>query len=156
MVFAATAWHRVDPAVRYRKAADVLQPGGYLAVWGAGHVIPDGGDPFVQELQEIYDEIGESLPPDATLPRSQELGVDRGELQASGLFGIVDVTPYDWETVYDADGYIGLLNTFSGTSPCRTGSETASTARSADVSLPDRTAASADTGVASSRSPEAV
>ena len=45
MVFAATAWHWVDPTVRYRKAADVLEPNGYLAVWGAGHVIPYVGDP---------------------------------------------------------------------------------------------------------------
>jgi hypothetical protein len=27
---------------------------------------------------------------------------------------VIDVTQYDWETVYDADGYIDLLNTFSG------------------------------------------
>jgi SAM-dependent methyltransferase len=114
MVFAATAWHWVDPAVGYRKAADVLQPGGYLAVWGAGHVIPYGGDPFFEELQEVYDEIGESLPSDATLPRPQELGDDRGEIEASGLFEVVDVTQYDWETVYDAQGYIDLLSTFSG------------------------------------------
>jgi SAM-dependent methyltransferase len=114
MVFAATAWHWVDPTVRYRKAAKVLEPRGYLAVWGAGHVIPYDGDPFFEELQEVYDEIGESLAPDATLPRPQELGDDRGEIEASGLFEVVDVTQYDWETVYTAEGYIELLNTFSG------------------------------------------
>jgi SAM-dependent methyltransferase len=114
MVFAATAWHWVDPAVRYRRAADVLEPGGYLAVWAAGHVIPYDGDPFFDELQDVYDEIGESRPPDATLPRPQELGDDRGEIEASGLFQVVDVTQYDWETVYDGQGYIDLLNTFSG------------------------------------------
>jgi SAM-dependent methyltransferase len=114
MVFAATSWHWVDPAVRYQKAADVLEPGGHLAVWGAGHVIPHDGDPFFEELQEIYDEIGESLPPDSVLPRPQQLSDDRGEIEGSGLFDVVTISQYDWETVYDADGYIDLLNTFSG------------------------------------------
>ena len=114
MVFAATAWHWVDPTVRYRKAAEALEPRGYLALWGAGHVIPDDGDPFFGELQEVYDEIGESLPPDARLPRPQELDDDRAEIEASGLFEVIDIHQYDWETVYDAEGYIDLLNTFSG------------------------------------------
>jgi SAM-dependent methyltransferase/FMN phosphatase YigB (HAD superfamily) len=114
MVFAATAWHWVDPAVRYRRAADALRPGGYLAVWGAGHVFPYDGDPFFEEIQDIYDEIGGSRPPGTTLPRPQELADDRVEIEASGLFEVVDVTQYDWETFYDARGYIDLLNTFSG------------------------------------------
>jgi len=114
MVFAATAWHWVDPTVRYLKAADVLEPSGYLAMWGAGHVVPYDGDPFFEELQEVYDEIGESLPPDATPPRPDELSDDRAEIQASGLFEVIDITQFDWETVYTADGYIDLLNTFSG------------------------------------------
>ena len=114
LVFAATAWHWVDPAVRYRRAADALEPRGYLALWGAGHVIPYDGDPFFDELQEVYDEIGESLPPDATVPRPQELDDDREEIEASGLFEVVDIKQYDWETVYDAEGYTDLLNTFSG------------------------------------------
>ena len=114
MVFAATAWHWVDPTVRYRRAAKVLEPGGYLALWGAGHVIPYNGDPFFEELQEVYDEIGESLPPDMALPRPQELDDDRDDIQASGLFDVIEIKQYDWETVYDADGYVDLLNTFSG------------------------------------------
>jgi len=114
MVFAATSWHWVDPTVRYQKAADVLAPGGHLAVWGAGHVLPYDGDPFFEELQDIYDEIGESLPPDRVLPRPQELADDRDEIESSGLFDVVTIGQYDWETVYDADGYIDLLNTFSG------------------------------------------
>jgi SAM-dependent methyltransferase len=114
MVFAATAWHWVDPAVRYYKAAEALEANGYLALWGAGHVVPSDGDPFFEELQEVYDEIGESLAPDATPPRPQELEDDRAEIDGSGLFEVVDITQYDWETVYDADGYIDLLNTFSG------------------------------------------
>jgi len=92
----------------------VLEPGGHLALWGAGHVIPYDGDPFFEELQEVYDEIGEALPPGSAVPRPQELDDDRGDIEASGLFDVVEVRQYDWETVYDAEGYIDLLNTFSG------------------------------------------
>ncbi|MEA3019738.1 MAG: hypothetical protein QOI47_1262, partial [Actinomycetota bacterium] len=60
LVYAATAWHWVDPAVRYQRAAAVLRRGGFLAIWGAGHVIPDGGDPFFEEIQDVYAEIGEA------------------------------------------------------------------------------------------------
>ena len=38
LVFAATSWHWVDPDVRYRLAAEALEPGGHLATWGTGHV----------------------------------------------------------------------------------------------------------------------
>ena len=114
MVFAATAWHWIDPRVRYQRAADVLSSRGYLAFWDAVHVIPYGGDPFFEEIQEIYDEIGEGLPPGTPLPRPGELDDRRGEIAESGRFDVRDISQFDWETTYDADGYIDLLNTFSG------------------------------------------
>lgn len=59
LVFAATAWHWVDPEVRYMKAWEVLRPDGHLAFWEAVHVLPEDGDPFFEEIQDVYDEIGE-------------------------------------------------------------------------------------------------
>lgn len=114
LAFAATAWHWFDPEVRYQKAAQVLRPGGNLAFWGAGHVIPDDGDPFFAEIQDVYDDIGEGLTPGTSPPRPHELDEHRDEIEASGLFEVVDVVQFAWETVYDADGYIDLLSTFSG------------------------------------------
>ncbi len=114
LVFAATAWRWVDPEVRYPKAAAVLQPHGHLALWGAGHVIPYDGDPFFEEIQEIYEEIGEGLPPGSVTARPGELPDDREEIEASGLFVVIETRQYDWETIHDAESYIDLLNTFSG------------------------------------------
>jgi SAM-dependent methyltransferase len=114
LVFAATAWHWVDPDVRYRKAADVLRRHGHLALWGASHVIPSDGDPFFEDLQAIYEEIGEGLPSGSVTPPPGELPEDREEIEASGLFDVVDSCQYDWETIHDAETYIDLLNTFSG------------------------------------------
>jgi SAM-dependent methyltransferase len=114
LVFAATAWHWVDPDLRYSKAAAVLRPGGYLVVWAASHVVPDDGDPFFEEIQDIYEEIGEGLPPGWVTARPGELADDRDEIEASGYFDVFEVRQYDWETVHDAESYIDLLNTFSG------------------------------------------
>jgi len=114
MVFAATSWHWVDPAVRYRRAWELLRPGGHLAFWGASHVFPADGDPFFGEIQDVYDEIGEGLPAGSAFPRPGELPDRRNEIEASGLFGDINIRHYDWEVSYDGEGYIRLLETFSG------------------------------------------
>jgi SAM-dependent methyltransferase len=114
LVYAATAWHWLDPAVRYRKAHQLLRPGGHLAFWSAQHAFPPDFDPFFTGIQQVYDAIGEShegewppAPPD-TIPDSTD------EIEATGLFGEVNVKRYLWETTYSAEEYIALLNTFSG------------------------------------------
>ena len=114
LVYAATAWHWLDPDVRYQKAADILEYNGFLALWAAGHVIPYDGDPFFEQIQAVYNEIGEGLPSGASLPRPGALVDDRAEIESTGLFEVIEVRQYDWETVYDTEGYIDLLNTFSG------------------------------------------
>ena len=111
LVFAATAWHWIDPDVRYERA---LRPGGHLAFWEQAHVFPDGGDPFFREIQEVYEEIGEGLPAGTAWPRPGELADDRAGIEASGWFEVVAVRQYRWERVYDAEEYIELLSTFSG------------------------------------------
>jgi SAM-dependent methyltransferase len=114
LVFAATAWHWIDPAVRYQAAWRALRSGGHLAFWGATHVFPEGGDPFFHEIQDVYDEINEGLPPGFTWPRPGEQEEHTAEIEASGLFEVTRVRHFDWEQVYDAEGYIELLDTFSG------------------------------------------
>ncbi len=113
-VFAATAWHWIDPQIRYPHAWRALRPGGHLAVWEQHHVFPDGGDPFFREIQDVYDEIGEGLPADWPWPRPGELPDDRAGIEASGRFDVVAVRQYAWEVVYSAEEYIELLSTFSG------------------------------------------
>jgi len=114
LVFAATAWLWIDPSVRYQRAWEVLRAGGHLAFWHAVDVFPEGGDPFFAEIQDVYKAIGEGLPPDSPWPRPNELKDQRDEIEASGLFTVVDIRHFDWERVYDADGYVELLDTFSG------------------------------------------
>jgi SAM-dependent methyltransferase len=114
LVFAATAWQWVDPAARYQRAARALRSRGFLAFWDATHVFPVGGDPFFADIKDVYDEIGEQLPAGACWPAPGELADHRAEIEASGLFEVVDVHHLDWEIAYDARSYIDLLDTFSG------------------------------------------
>jgi SAM-dependent methyltransferase len=114
LVFAATAWHWIDPAAGYPQAWRLLRPGGQLAIWNQAHVFPDGGDSFFAEIQDVYDEIGEGMPPGTLCDRPGEVPDSRAEIEASGLFGDVAVRQFDWSVSYDADGYLRLLDTFSG------------------------------------------
>lgn len=114
LVFAATAWHWIDPAVRYRRAGDLLRDGGHLAFWSATHAFPAGGDRFFHEIQDVYDEINEGLPAGAQFPEAAELYDERAEIEATGLFTDVEIRRFGWEIEYTAEEYIRLLDTFSG------------------------------------------
>jgi SAM-dependent methyltransferase len=115
LVFAATAWHWVDPKVRYHLAWQALKSSRYLAFWSATHVFPEGGDPFFHDIQVIYEEIGDKQAlAGVTYPRPGELPDMRSEMVAGGLFECIDIRHFDWEVTYDADQYIELLKTFSG------------------------------------------
>jgi SAM-dependent methyltransferase len=114
LVAAATAWHWVDPERRYQLAAGALRPGGHLATWSASHIFTLVGDPFFEDIQEVYDAIGEADPAGTPRPAPGELPEQTEEIEASGLFDVVAVEHFDWTVDYDADGYIRLLSTFSG------------------------------------------
>ncbi len=117
LVYAATAFHWVEPGVRYRRVAELLRPGGHLAIWTAAHVFPEGGDSFFREIQEVYNSLGEALPDDARWPEPGELSeVEWGdELRASGRFDEVEFRQFAWVVDYDIEAYIALVETFSST-----------------------------------------
>ena len=114
LIFAATAWHWIDPRVRYRRAFQLLRPDGHLAFWSATHVFPDGGDPFFADIQDAYREIGERKPGDDVAPRPGELPDQSAEILASGLFNDVVTHEFNWQLDYTAEQYLDLLSTFSG------------------------------------------
>ena len=119
LVYAATAWHWIDPNVRYARAWKALNPGGHLAFWTAQHVFPAHGDDFFREIQDVYDEIGEGLPAGAAWPRPGELDEETAAIEASGLFQVTLIRHFDWERRYEVEEYIALLETFSGHSTMR-------------------------------------
>jgi SAM-dependent methyltransferase len=113
LVYAATAWHWLDPAIRYRKVHGLLRPRGQLAFWSALHAFPAGFDPFFTEIQNVYDAIGETYKGDWPPPPPEQTPDEMAEIEESGLFEDVRVRRYVWETLYTANEYISLLDTFS-------------------------------------------
>ena len=114
LVYAATAWHWIDPEIRYGKAHRLLRPGRHLAFWSTGHAFPPGFDPFFTEIQEVYDAIGESYEGEWPPPPPEQIPDEAAEIEASGLFEEIQVRRYLWERHYSVDEYIALLSTFSG------------------------------------------
>ena len=111
-VVSFTAFHWVEPGVRYAKPARLLRDGGLLAVVTTDHVLVEGGDSFWVEVQEDYDAVvpdPDNRPP----PRIEEVGDLRAEFEGSGLFVDVDVRRYPWDVAYTAGEWIDVLRTYS-------------------------------------------
>jgi SAM-dependent methyltransferase len=111
-VVAFTAFHWVDPDVKYAKPARLLRPGGALAVAETDHVQVEGGDPFWAEVQADYDAVvpsDENRPP----PRPEEVGDLSAAIEETGLFADVEVRRYLADVTYTAEEYIGVLDTYS-------------------------------------------
>jgi SAM-dependent methyltransferase len=116
LVYAATAWHWIDPEVKYRKAADSLKRRGALAIIDGGvHAFPADADRFFFDIQDAYKAIGEGHPEEDWPPPLPEDAPDfREEIEGSGLFTDFQSKRHLWELMYTAEEYIDLLNTFSG------------------------------------------
>jgi SAM-dependent methyltransferase len=115
-VVAFTAFHWIDPDVRYAKAASLLRDHGKLAVVTTEHVLEPDGDDFFIEVQDDYDAV---LPEDpktkAGGPKRADAIQDLGDdITASGRFRNVAVRRYLWDVAYTAAEYIDVLNTYSG------------------------------------------
>ncbi len=112
-VTAFTAFHWLDPEVRYEKSAEILRDGGALAVVDTKHVLREGGDPFWVEVQDDYDAVAPS-PENRPPPPPDEVPDLTEEVAASGHFRNVAVRRYLWDAPYGADEYIAVLDTYSG------------------------------------------
>ncbi len=112
LVMAATSIAWVDPALRYAKPAELLRPGGCMAVLWNAHVLPADGDRFWHDVQEVYrrytpDTAGTPPPPGELPARIPD------EMRATGRFDEIAVRHYPWTETYDAARYVALMRTFS-------------------------------------------
>jgi SAM-dependent methyltransferase len=116
LVISATAFHWLDPATRMARCADVLRPGGLLAVVATHHVA-GGSQEFFRDVQECYERFtddadkdgGEGPGPADAVPK------DSSEFDASGRFGPVEFRRYEWELAYTTAEYLDLITSYSGT-----------------------------------------
>jgi len=112
-VFAATAFHWIDPDVRLTKAAQALAPDGALAVVTTSHVA-GGDEAFFAAAQDCYErfmpgtEPGERLRPAADLPTQQ------AALEAGRRFAVSAIRRYERDIAYTTAEYLDVLCTYSG------------------------------------------
>jgi SAM-dependent methyltransferase len=117
LAVSATAFHWLDPAVAYPKVARALRPGGALALFWNEHVRRDASEGFFEAAQRVYErEAPEIVKPDdhKGRPQPHELPDRTAEIETSGLFDGVIRRDYRWDETYDAEGYLRVLNTYSG------------------------------------------
>jgi SAM-dependent methyltransferase len=113
LVLAATAFHWVDPDVRFTKSADVLRPGGTLATIFNEHVA-GGTEKFFVDAQGCYERFDPSTPPGLRQTPAADIPDDSTEFDGSRRFGPVTFRRYAWEQEYRTRAYMDLLLTYSG------------------------------------------
>lgn len=117
LAISATAFHWLDPAVAYPKAARALRDGGSLALFWNVHVHSDTSESFFEAAQRIYErEAPEIVGPEdyKGLPRPEEVPDKTDEIQNTGFFSRVSTRHYRWDETYDSWGYLRVLSTYSG------------------------------------------
>lgn len=115
LLFSATAFHWIDPAIRFQKARDLLKPSAALALFWHRPTLTDLGRPYLEPLQSLYERVAPELTRDfSPPPRPEEVRTEYHELiPASGLFGDLLVRKHYVATQYSAAAYANLLGTFS-------------------------------------------
>ncbi|HEV8565381.1 MAG TPA: class I SAM-dependent methyltransferase [Actinomycetota bacterium] len=111
-VVSATAFHWLDPVTRVPKAADVLQPGGSLAIVITHHVAREQ-DTFFDDAQECFERWDPGYVPGSRPPRPEDVPIDTQEIEASGKFDTPVVRRYEWELEYSTTEFIDLISTYS-------------------------------------------
>ena len=103
LIISATAFHWVDPKVRYLKASEVLESSGFLAVFSNQHVRKEEG--FFAEAQSLYDRY--------YLPLTAHRPTHTTDLQGVDAFHAPIRRVYPWTQTYSSEQYIKLLSTYS-------------------------------------------
>ena len=114
-VVAGQTWHWVDSVAGAAKAAQVLRPGGRLAVfWNAFQPPPDVGE----ALGEVYGRVLPDSPNLWTRPildvYLMMCGKAADGIGESGGFGDPEHWRYEWERPYTRDEWLDQVPTFGG------------------------------------------
>ena len=113
LVMSATAFHWIDPVIRWQKSAAALRADGHLALFRYHHVA--GGDrAFFEQFNRCYQENVAGANAGFRLPEISEFQSEhQAALEASGLFHSPEIRTYITEVTYTREQYISLLSTYS-------------------------------------------
>jgi len=111
-VVAASAFHWLDPDVRFAKSAEALHPGGFLTILHVHHV--RGGTPgFFADTQRYYTKWGMSDDPNFQPPTPDNTPTMYPELEALSEFSSVQHRRFEIPMNYSTAAYTGWLSTDS-------------------------------------------
>ena len=114
---AASSWHWVDPSIGWRRAHDVLRPGGWIAL--LGHVVVRrSGEPEVYaETADLHERFAPGNPDWGHPPLEDEMrATDEGwgpPNDPGGLFGPTIVRWHPTVQWFDGEGFADLLRSTS-------------------------------------------
>ena len=103
LIISATAFHWVDPKIRYLKASKVLKSDGFLAVFSNQHIRKEEG--FFADVQSLYDQYYLPLTTNRPTHTTNFPGVESFHSPIRRL--------YPWTRTYSSEQYIKLLSTYS-------------------------------------------
>jgi SAM-dependent methyltransferase len=117
VLVAASSWHWVDPSAGWRRAHDVLCPGGWMALLG-NVVVRRPGEPEVYaETADLHERFSPGNPGWGHPPLEDEVRMtDQGwgwGAGPGGLFGPAIVRWYPAVQWFDGDGFADLLRSTS-------------------------------------------
>jgi SAM-dependent methyltransferase len=117
VLVAAAAWHWVDPSVGWRRAHQVLRPGGWVALVGNVVVRRAGEREVYAETADLHERYAPANPGWGHPPLEDEVGATAegwGQVESpGGLFGPTVVRWYPTVQWFDGRGFADLLCTAS-------------------------------------------
>ena len=130
LVFSSTAFHWIEPAVRWTRAASALGPGDSIALATNQTVAGNTFDEFYDATRDLHAAFGvggDGKPSPTRVQLIEDLAAADPDIAsvwsvvehkfqgtlAGELFARPVTRWHDWECDFDTDGAIGLLSTFS-------------------------------------------
>ena len=111
-VVAASSWHWVDPAIGWRRAYEVLRPGGWIALLD-NIVVARAGEPEVYaETADLHERFAPGNPAWGHPPREDDVEVATLDAPA-GLFGPAVIRSYPTVQWFDGAGFADHLRSLS-------------------------------------------
>lgn len=111
LAISATAFHWIPPEIAYPKTAEVLKPGGTLALFW--NMMPTFEEKIESRLRTIFDGYVPGLG-DSSFGKGSRIASDEGieELRSSGLFTMIEREWYNWSLRLSGGDFAKLLFTF--------------------------------------------
>ena len=114
-VFSATAYHWISRQAQTDRPAEILRPGGLVAIVDAIQVDSPDDAGFFAAAQPIYERYGQGHTGPPAPTRANVDPAIRSVFDTDRRFDSVAVRRYDWDQTYSATDYRSLMLSYSGT-----------------------------------------